>query len=242
MIPTSVLMDSIPALLAADTANLAAATAMHIHLMIEAFTPAADTDFTALTEADFNGSTAKNAGTGAQQVYYDPVNGEWVVQLLEPAGGWHWETVAAGGWLDQTVYGWIGTDTAKDEIFSFLRVTEPGSPGFSHFPAHYADGYFKQLCAEKKVTKYVQGVARQVWKKVSEGARNEALDVRVYATAARSIVNPNIRKMASNYAEKSEKPQELDADQPMERQKPSEIPAKRRRFRVKNNPFSGYKV
>jgi phage terminase large subunit GpA-like protein len=111
----------------------------------------------------------------------------------------------------------VGTDTAKDEIFAFLKVAEPG-PGFCHFPAGdiYDERYFKQLCAEKKITKYVQGIAKQVWVKVSEGARNEALDVRVYATAARAILNPNLEKIAKRrlvFPEAADRPSEpVDED------------------------------
>jgi phage terminase large subunit GpA-like protein len=137
----------------------------------------------------------------------------------------------------------VGTDTAKDEIFAFLKVGEPG-PGFCHFPDSdiYDERYFKQLCAEKKITKYVQGIAKQVWVKVSEGARNEALDVRVYATAARAILNPNLDKIATRrlkHAEVADRPSD-EVEQPVENavEKPQNI-IKKRRLIVKNNPFSG---
>lgn len=96
----------------------------------------------------------------------------------------------------------VGTDVAKDEIFSFLRVEEQG-PGFCHFPDadKYDERYFKMLCAETKQTKYIQGVARQQYVKVSTAARNEALDCRVYATAARAILNPKL-KSAPDYVPK----------------------------------------
>lgn len=99
----------------------------------------------------------------------------------------------------------IGTDVAKDEIFSFLKVAESGSPGFCHFPEHYDERYFKMLCSEKKITKYISGVPRQQWVKVSESARNEALDCRVYATAARSILNPNLVRMAERFLDSKNK-------------------------------------
>jgi phage terminase large subunit GpA-like protein len=136
----------------------------------------------------------------------------------------------------------VGTDTAKDEIFAFLKVAEPG-PGFCHFPAGdiYDERYFKQLCAEKKITKYVQGIAKQVWVKVSEGARNEALDVRVYATAARAILNPNLEKIAKRrlvFPEAADRPSEpVDEDVENSVEKPVNN-NKKKRFVVKNNPFS----
>jgi phage terminase large subunit GpA-like protein len=83
----------------------------------------------------------------------------------------------------------IGTDTAKDEIFSFLQIEKPG-PGYCHFPddERYDDAYLKQLCAEKKVQRFRMGRPSYIYEKVSANARNEALDVRVYATAARGII------------------------------------------------------
>ena len=108
----------------------------------------------------------------------------------------------------------IGTDTAKDEIFSFLkktsdilrRVNDPNfdasheefdNSGYCHFPDGRDESYFRQLCAERKITKYTSGVARKVYEKVSASARNEALDCRVYATAARVILNPNFEKIGT---------------------------------------------
>lgn len=94
----------------------------------------------------------------------------------------------------------IGTDTAKDEIYSALRVTEPGAPGFCHFTAHNTRDYFRQLYSEKKVTKYVAGIPRQVYLPISQGIRNEVLDCWVYAIAARAIANPNYKALAKRRA------------------------------------------
>lgn len=84
----------------------------------------------------------------------------------------------------------VGTDTAKDTIFSYARLKEFG-PGYMHYPIGDEDKnylgrdmeYFKQLTAEK-VFKVLNksGVWVRVWRK-KEGARNEALDCRVYALA-----------------------------------------------------------
>ena len=105
----------------------------------------------------------------------------------------------------------VGTDTAKDEIFSLLKIGEPG-PGFCHFPDddRYDTQFFKQLCSEKKVTRFTQGVKRQIWVKVnpdtgkeSASLRNEVLDTRVYATAARAILLPNYDKWAATQSKKA---------------------------------------
>lgn len=112
MQPTQVMLNELATLLANDTATLAPATLpVKVHLIIASFVPSLTTDFTTLTEATFTGGSAKSAGTGAQQSFRDPVSGNLVIQLLEPAGGWHW-AASANTLLPQTVYGYAVTDNA----------------------------------------------------------------------------------------------------------------------------------
>lgn len=84
----------------------------------------------------------------------------------------------------------IGVDTIKERVYSRLQVPDAG-PGYCHFPTRYDEAYFEQLTAEKVVTKYRKGFPHRVWEK-AKGARNEALDCRVYATAARVSLNIDI--------------------------------------------------
>jgi len=116
MVPTTVITDSITDLIAADVANLAAAAAKHVHLIMAPFTPGPGTDFTALTPATFTGSTALNAAAGAQQSFQDGATQRRVVQLIEPVGGWHWVTGDAVN-LPQTIYGFAVTDLANAVTF-----------------------------------------------------------------------------------------------------------------------------
>jgi len=95
----------------------------------------------------------------------------------------------------------IGTDTAKDTIYSWLKITEPG-PGFCHFPEHYDEEYFLQLTSEKVVTKYIKGVKHRAW--VKKRTENHALDCRVYALAALNILNPNLLRLQSQQARLAE--------------------------------------
>lgn len=88
----------------------------------------------------------------------------------------------------------VGTEAAKDMIFSYLQIEEEG-PGYCHFREDYEDSYFKMLCAEKKITKFVSGKSKTVWVKVSANARNEVLDCTVYALAAAKILNPDFRSL-----------------------------------------------
>lgn len=109
--PTSVLNDAVPALLAADAATLApAVNANHVHLIKIPFTPETYT-FNPADVATYTGSAAKSAGTGAQQSFKDPVTGNEIVQLLEPAGGWTWKCTVAPG-APETIYGVCVTDNA----------------------------------------------------------------------------------------------------------------------------------
>jgi len=79
----------------------------------------------------------------------------------------------------------IGVDTAKDTIYGRLTIDSYG-PGYMHFPKGREDcdeEYFKQLTAEKKVTRFNKGVAvKDEWVKIRP--RNEGLDCEVYALAA----------------------------------------------------------
>ncbi|KQW96966.1 hypothetical protein ASC94_09165 [Massilia sp. Root418] len=76
---------------------------------------------------------------------------------------------------------WIGTDTAKDALVNRWKI-EAG-PGAIHFPNNLEEGYFKQLTAEYRVTKYRRGHRYTSWEK-KPGDRNEALDLMVYNLGA----------------------------------------------------------
>jgi phage terminase large subunit GpA-like protein len=76
----------------------------------------------------------------------------------------------------------LGVDAAKDNIYERLKLEQPG-PGYCHFPNDRDIEYFEQLTAERKYARYHNGFKSFQWKK-SPGARNEALDIRVYAYAA----------------------------------------------------------
>jgi phage terminase large subunit GpA-like protein len=88
----------------------------------------------------------------------------------------------------------IGTDTAKQMIYSRLKIHQPGA-GYCHFPADYPEEYFRQLTSERIQTKFVNGHPTRVWV-IPKGRRNEALDCRVYGMAALHILNPNLEELA----------------------------------------------
>jgi len=73
----------------------------------------------------------------------------------------------------------IGVDTAKEQIYSRLKIT--AGPGHYHFPRGMDEAYYKQLTAEKRLTRYKRGRPYYVWQSTGE---NHALDCEVYAYAA----------------------------------------------------------
>ena len=89
----------------------------------------------------------------------------------------------------------IGTDTAKELIFSRLQLEEFGE-GFMHFNKSFDEEYFKMLTSEKLVTTFKKGRSIRVWK--TTRPRNEALDYTVYNLAALAILNPNYQKIQEN--------------------------------------------
>lgn len=98
----------------------------------------------------------------------------------------------------------LNVNQIKDRLQQLLLVEEDdlrnGSiPGFCHFPAHYDDTYYDQLLAEKPVVTYRMGVPVRRWVPVRTGkdgkkVRNEVLDCRVYAMAARLHMNLDVIK------------------------------------------------
>lgn len=87
----------------------------------------------------------------------------------------------------------VGTDTAKELVYARLKVTDE-MDGYCHFPSDRSEEYFRMLTAEKKVVRYFKGRPRREWVKIR--ARNEALDCRVYATAAFALLNINMEAIA----------------------------------------------
>jgi phage terminase large subunit GpA-like protein len=87
----------------------------------------------------------------------------------------------------------IGVDTVKDLLFARMRIKDEG-PGYIHFHDDLNDEYFRQLTAEKIVTKFSRGYKKRVFQKIR--ARNEALDCFVYALAAYAILNIDINSLA----------------------------------------------
>lgn len=106
----------------------------------------------------------------------------------------------------------VGVDTAKHLLFSHFRIKEPGA-GYCHFPSDRDDEYFKQLTAEKIATRYHKGFAKREF--VKTRARNEALDVRVYAMAALTLLNVNLKALHQKAMAMVDKVKEVKDTNPM---------------------------
>lgn len=125
----------------------------------------------------------------------------------------------------------IGVDTAKDTIYSRWQVAE-GKPGYCHFSMAYDETWFAQATVEKRVTKTDRrGNEVRTWEKPS-GARNEALDCRVYAYAALQGMKIERRLVlaARTFAiadANGEEPRQQPTPQPPEPQKQSQAPPPR---------------
>lgn len=85
----------------------------------------------------------------------------------------------------------VGVSILKAELYGLLKLEEPVGEethpsGFCHFP-EYDEEYFKQLTAEKVIIRRNRkGYSATEW--VKDRERNEALDCRIYARAAASMV------------------------------------------------------
>lgn len=108
----------------------------------------------------------------------------------------------------------VGTDTAKDIIYGRLRLKEPG-PGYMHYTrdekAHFDQTYFKMLTAESVKTKTIKGFPIRYYEK-EPGARNEAIDLRVYALAALAILQPDWILLTKNLEKKQARTYALKAE------------------------------
>lgn len=113
MTPTNVLLDRIADQIRTDVLALAPAVLpCRVHLSKSPFTPSAILTPASFTEADFGGYVVLVQVVGPQQSFLDPASGTRIIQLVEPAGGWHWQTTTLV-LLPQTIHGFFVTDTSN---------------------------------------------------------------------------------------------------------------------------------
>jgi phage terminase large subunit GpA-like protein len=115
----------------------------------------------------------------------------------------------------------IGVDTVKDLLFARMRIEEPGA-GYIHFNSHLDDEYFRQLTAEKIVTRFHRGFKKRVFQKVR--ARNEALDCFVYAIGAYAILNIDVNTLADKVKIKDNVRENISNESKAKPKKPPFVP------------------
>jgi phage terminase large subunit GpA-like protein len=105
-----------------------------------------------------------------------------------------WPRKAATGGRHRGELFMLGVDSAKEKVYSRLRVERPG-PGYCHFPLGRERDWFDMLTSERIV--FERGERRFA---KPAGARNEALDCRAYATAALHALYMSGFKLAEHVA------------------------------------------
>jgi len=125
MLPMKDLRLSIGELIAADDAFLApAANANKIALIKSAFSLEEGLEVGDLDLADFDGSAPIEGATGAQEAGLDPVTGDQIVTILDPAGGYRWE-VSGDTNLPQTIYGFALLNNAGSGLIAAATLPAP---------------------------------------------------------------------------------------------------------------------
>jgi len=107
-------------------------------------------------------------------------------------------------------------DTGKAIVYSRLRVNTPGA-GYVHLPDWIDEEYVAQITAERAVRKWKKGRG-SVREWILTRARNEALDLEVYALAALYILGPSVVRALPERAAELAKPPE--AEEEFERRAP----------------------
>lgn len=125
MTPTNVILARITELLAADVTTLGnAADELHVHLVMAAFTEGPELGVGDLTFAVFDGYAPLDGALGPQQEFRDTVTLRQTVQLIEPLGGWHWESTGTTG-LPIQIFGWAVTNNADTVLYGTQKFDLP---------------------------------------------------------------------------------------------------------------------
>ena len=110
----------------------------------------------------------------------------WAIKGLAGAGQ-VWPREASRNNIGKIPLWRIRIDAAKAQLYGRLQKVVEAGPGYIHIPntEKFGERWGRQLTAEKMVPKTNrQGFTAYEWKKKSDGRRNEALDLWVYAYAA----------------------------------------------------------
>ena len=104
----------------------------------------------------------------------------------------------------------VGSDTAKATIHARLRNDAREGAGVIHWPGGLDSDYWKQLTAERQVTKLVNGFPKRIWIK-KDSDYNEDLDCEVLNLAALEYVKTRHNR-ATLYAQMASRLSKAQAD------------------------------
>lgn len=131
----------------------------------------------------------------------------------------------------------VGVDEAKLVHMRRLAATMENKTGAGagvcHFPADRNAEWYRQLTAEKLITRYVKGQPVRSWVK-PDRARNEGTDCRIYALAALKILMPNLKRITERLAPdapappRATDPPKAENVQVEQRDKPADSPPKKK--------------
>jgi hypothetical protein len=124
MLPMKSLRLSLGTALATAAPLKQATNANVIRLIAAPFTPSEDLVVGDLTFATFTGSTGLDAELGDQDSGVDPLSGEQRVTIVEPVGGWRWETADAVN-LPETIYGFALLTNASAALLAVQAFPSP---------------------------------------------------------------------------------------------------------------------
>jgi phage terminase large subunit GpA-like protein len=146
----------------------------------------------------------------------------------------------------------VNTDFLKTTVYDRLKNPDPG-PRYIHFPKSIAGGrhanfdekFYRMLCSEKRRSKKLNGETIYFWDKIT--ARNEILDMTVYAFGTFDILKPQAyiaRQWAKVQAELKKRlpPPAPEAAAPVQPPteyvvKPAAAATPRKRFSMHMNKF-----
>jgi hypothetical protein len=111
-------------LLGADTGTLAPVAVNKIALVKANFALDENLLIGDLTLADFDGSTPLAASATGGLVGIDPITGDQIITIKDPAGGWRWETTGLTN-LPQTIYGYALIDNAGATLLAAALFPDP---------------------------------------------------------------------------------------------------------------------
>ena len=116
------------------------------------------------------------------------------VTAIKGQSGWKRAPIAKGQsrieGREYTEFWNVAVDICKEQLFDWLKNSDPSAYGYCNFPQDYSEKYFKRLTSERLVEKLTPQSKRLVRRfEIKDGRkRNEQLDCRVYAYSAALIL------------------------------------------------------